>query len=192
MLRIKKLGWGIAVLMAGLSTSASADAGGYAGVGLGKVMSITGSSGLAYKLYGGAQVHEFPISAKMGSIKLAIQGEYVNFGSYTNGFSWAGVGWSTTGKASGFGVSALGSWLAPVWGGDKLSVLVRVGGAQVKDTYTTTYSGGWITSGSSTHVGVSRGIGAEYHIIPMLGVSLMYDSYPGSFSLTNVSGVFHF
>jgi len=189
-MRIKeKFGLGVAVLLASLSATVNADVGGYAGVEVGTPVNVfTSSSGLAFKIFGGAKIHEFHISDKMGSIQLAIQGEYVNFGKFTN--SWWGFG-SDTGTASGIGVDAVGSWMTPVFGGDKLGVIVKVGGAQVKEKWNT--GGSLYPLGASfTYTGVSKGVAVEYRIIPALAVTAGSDWYPGGYGLLGISGVFHF
>lgn len=168
---------GLAVLMVGLSAPARSEVGGYAGVGLGLPSVSYGSSSLAYKVFGGYRVHEFNVS-KAGSIQLAVQGEYIDFGQSTSITKWS---------HTGMGVAAVGTWVIPKkwakWADEKVAVIAKVGGASV------TAKTSWT---SYTYTGLAQGIGAEYRMIPMLSVRAMVENYPNGYQVFGVSGVFSF
>ncbi|MBU1426341.1 MAG: porin family protein [Gammaproteobacteria bacterium] len=172
------------VVIAALLTVASAAAnsetlGAYVGAGVGIPHVAYGSSGLAFKLFGGYKVHQFDIS-KAGKLDLAVQGEYINFGnSSVNNTSW---------KQSGVAVAAVGSWVIPKkmapWANEKVAVLAKVGGSRVA------YSS---NPGSSyTATGVTHGIGADYSFTPQFSARAMVEYYPGSYNVYGISGVFKF
>jgi len=169
-----------AVTFAVISTTAgAAGVGGYVGAGAGVPVVAYGTSNLGFKIFGGAKVHEFPIK-NAGAIELAIQGEYVNFGSSNY--------WNTSISGYGMGVDAVGTWVIPRkwagWAEEKLGVMVKLGGSVVTET--------WNSGNSYTYTGVARGIGAEYRFIPTVGARLMHEQYPNGYSLISASGVFHF
>lgn len=153
--------------------------GGYVGGGLGVPSVAYGSSGLAYKLYGGYKVHAFDI-AKAGKLELAAQGEYVNFGSS----SFMGNSWTQSGIAA----AAVASWVIPRkwagWADEKLAVLVKAGVGKVD------YANNAGLNYTST--GLTQGVGAEYRIIPAASVRAMVEYYPGSYNVFGVSGQFNF
>lgn len=167
-----------ALLLAGISSVNAEGLGVYAGIGAGAPATILGTSSLGLKVYGGAKVHEFPIS-QAGSIDLAIQGEYVNFGK-TN-YSLYSV------TSESIGVDVVGSWTIPrVWAGwadEKLSVIVKLGTSIVSEN--------WSYGGTSTSTGLAKGVGAEYRVLPAVGVNLMHEQFPG-YSLLSASGTYHF
>jgi len=170
---------GMAVLLAGLPAVAGAkELGGYAGFGLGEPTVAYGSSSLAYKIFGGFKVHEFDIP-KAGAIQLAVQGEYINFGKSTSIYSYTN---------NGLSVSAVGSWVIPEkwagWANEKLAVIVKLGVGRVSTNASYGYS--------ATYTGVTEGIGAEYRVIPSVGVRAMIEYYPNGYEVIGVSGVFHF
>lgn len=171
---------GFVMLFAGISaTAAAAGVGGYVGAGVGVPVVAYGSSSFGFKIFGGAKVHEFPIK-NAGAIELAIQGEYVNFGSSNY--------WNTSISGYGMGVDAVGTWVIPGkwagWAEEKLGIVVKLGGSVVTET--------WNSGNSYSYTGVARGIGAEYRFIPAVGVKLMHEQYPNGYSLISASGVFHF
>jgi hypothetical protein len=153
--------------------------GGYVGAGVGIPSVAYGSSGLAFKLFGGFKVHEFDIS-KAGKLGLAIQGEYVDFGnSSAMGTSW---------KQSAVALAGVGSWVIPrkwaAWADEKVAVLVKVGGSRVA------YSS---NRGSDfTATGVTHGVGADYSFTPQFAARAMVEYYPGSYNVYGISGVFKF
>lgn len=170
---------GSAVLLTVLPPMASAEGvGGYAGAGLGIPTVAYGSSGLALKIFGGYKVHDFAIP-KAGTIQLAVQGEYIDFGKSTWVSSWTNTGIS---------VAAVGSWVIPKkwapWADEKVAVLAKLGGASVttKSSFGTSY----------TYTGLAEGIGAEYRFIPSVSVRAMVENYPNAYQVYGVSGVFHF
>lgn len=157
----------------------SGNAGGYIGAGVGIPHVVYGKSSLAYKLFGGAKVHQFDI-AKAGKLDLAVQGEYINFGnSSVGGASW---------EQSGFAVAAVGSWVIPRkwagWAEEKVAVLVKVGGSRV--AYSSSHGNDY------TSTGVTHGIGADYSVTPYFSARAMVEYYPGSYSVYGISGVFKF
>lgn len=171
---------GCAILFAGISaTAGAADLGAYVGAGAGAPVVSYGSSSFGFKIFGGAKIHEFPIK-NAGAIELAIQGEYVDFGS--SKYAYTDI------SGSSVGVDAVGTWVIPRkwagWAEEKLGVVVKLGGSVVTET--------WNSGNSYTYTGVAKGIGAEYRIIPAVGVKLMHEQYPGGYSLISASGVFHF
>lgn len=153
--------------------------GAYVGVGAGVPHVVYGSSGLAFKLFGGAKVHQFDIS-KAGKLDLAIQGEYINFGnSSARGTSW---------EQSGVAAAAVGSWVIPrkwaAWADEKVAVLAKAGGSRIA------YSS---SPGSSyTVTGVTHGVGADYSFTPQFSARAMAEYYPGSYNVYGISGVFKF
>jgi hypothetical protein len=161
-------------------TAANSDGlGAYVGAGVGIPHVAYGSSGLAFKLFGGAKVHQFDIS-KAGKLDLAVQGEYINFGSSSVGnASW---------KQSGVAVAAVGSWVIPRkwagWADEKVAVLVKVGGSRVA------YSSNRGFDYTST--GVTHGIGADYNFTSQFAARAMAEYYPGSYNIYGISGVFKF
>jgi hypothetical protein len=153
--------------------------GGYVGAGLGIPSVAYGSSGLAFKLFGGFKAHQFDIS-KAGKLDLAIQGEYVNFGNS----SAMGTSWSQSAVA----LAGVGSWVIPrkwaAWADEKVAVLVKVGGSRV--AYSSNHGS------SFTATGVTHGIGAEYSFTPQFSARAMVEYYPGSYDVYGISGVFKF
>jgi hypothetical protein len=161
------------------SAAASDSLGAYVGAGVGIPQVVYGSSGLAFKLFGGAKVHEFDLS-KAGKLDLAIQGEYINFGSSSaRGASWT---------QSGIAVAGVGSWVIPRkwagWADEKVAVLVKVGGSRVS------YSSS--LGPSYTATGVTHGVGADYSFTSQLSARAMAEYYPGSYNVYGISGVFKF
>lgn len=172
--------FGFAILFASFSTIAVAeDVGAYVGAGAGVPVVAYGSSSLGFKIFGGGKVHEFPIK-NAGSIELAIQGEYVNFGSSNY--------WISSISGNSMGVDAVGTWVIPRkwagWADEKLGVVVKLGGSLVTEK--------WNSGSTYTYAGLARGIGAEYRFISAVGVKLMHEQYPNGYSLISASGVFHF
>lgn len=170
----------VGALLAVVSAAANAETpGAYVGGGVGIPSVAYGSSSLAVKLFGGANVHQFDIS-KAGNLDLAIQGEYIDFGnSSTMGTSW---------KQSAVAVAAVGSWVIPrkwaAWADEKVAVLVKVGGSRVA------YSS---NRGSDfTATGVTHGIGADYNFTSQFAARAMVEYYPGSYNVYGISGVFRF
>ena len=171
---------GFAILFAGISATAGAESiGGYVGAGAGVPVVAHGSSNLGFKIFGGGKIHEFPIK-NAGAIELAIQGEYVSFGSSNY--------WNTSVSGNSMGVDAVGTWVIPRkwagWAEEKLGVVVKLGGSTVTET--------WNSGSTYTYTGLARGIGAEYRFMPAMGVKLMHEQYPGGYSMISASGVFHF
>ncbi|MBI5891513.1 MAG: outer membrane beta-barrel protein [Nitrosomonadales bacterium] len=170
----------VVVSLAVASAAANAEVpGAYVGAGVGVPHVAYGSSGLAFKLFGGAKVHQFDIS-KAGKLDLAIQGEYINFGnSSARGASW---------KQSGFAVAGVGSWVIPrkwaAWADEKVAVLAKVGGSRVA------YSSS--LGPSYTATGVTHGLGADYSFTPQFSARAMAEYYPGSYNVYGISGVFKF
>jgi len=171
---------GLLMLLAGLPALAGAEElGGYVAVGVGVPSVVYGSSSLAYKVDAGFQVHEFPIP-KAGSIKLAVQGEYINFGNSSSYiYSWS---------QSGMAATAVGRWLIPrnmaPWANEKVVVIAKLGGS----TITTSSNYG----ASYTYTGLAQGIGAEYLLTNWAGVRAMVENYSGGFQVIGIAGVFHF
>lgn len=178
------LGLAAAVLLASIPAAEAEGLGGYVGVGVGAETNLW-TTGNSFKVFGGAKIHEFPISPKAGSIQLAVQGEYVDFGSSTD---WLG----NSIKASSLGVDAVGTWVIPrdmvAWTDEKLGVVVKLGGAHVVEKWNYLFGG----SATNTYNGVTKGVGVEYRIIPEVGVSAMAEYYPNGFDVIGVSGIFHF
>jgi len=163
----------------GMSVVANADAvGGYVGGGVGVPSVAYGSSGLAFKVYGGAKVHEFDIS-KAGKLGLAVQGEYINFGNS----SFAGNSWTQSGIAA----AAVASWVIPRkwagWADEKLAVLVKAGVAKVD------YGSNAVNYTSN---GLTQGVGVEYSIAPAFSARAMVEYYPGSYNVFGIAGQFNF
>jgi hypothetical protein len=179
-----KLWLSAAVLLASIPVAGAEGMGAYVGVGVGTETNLW-TTGNSFKVFGGAKVHEFPISPKAGSIQLAVQGEYVNFGKSTD---WLG----NSIKAYSVGVDAVGTWVIPrdmvAWTDEKLGVVVKLGGAHVVENWN------WNFGGSTTYTynGLSKGVGVEYRVIPMVGVSAMAEYYPNGYDVIGISGVFHF
>jgi len=176
----KFLKLGVGILFASISATAGAEGlGAYVGAGVGVPVVAYGSSNLGHKVFGGAKVHEFPIK-NAGAIELAIQGEYVDFGSSNY--------WFTSVSSTSMGVDAIGTWVIPKkwagWADNKLAVVVKLGGNIVTEK--------WNSGSSYTYTGLARGVGAEYRVIPAVGVRLMHEQYPSGYSLISASGVFHF
>lgn len=169
-----------AALLCSISAAASA-AGveGFAGAGVGSPTVAYGSSGVALKIFGGAQVARFPLP-QAGDLDLAIQGEFVDFGNSSVG----PVSWSNR----GFDVAAIGSWVIPKkwagWADEKVAVIAKLGGARVA---TSSNSGL-----SYTYTGLTGGLGAEYRFTPVIAVRAMYEYFPSTYDLVGISGVFRF
>jgi len=171
----------IFTMLLGLPVGAGAEElGAYAGVGLGEPSVAYGSSNMAFRILGGYKIHEFPLK-NAGVIELAIQGEYVDFGNST--FT-AATTWTNTGMS----LAGIGSWVIPKkwadWADEKLSVIVKVGGARVAT------KSNW--GASFTYTGLTEGVGAEYRFTKPLGVRAMIENYPNGYQILGVSGIFHF
>ena len=161
------------------AASSSEGLGAYIGAGVG-IPSVTyGSSSLAFKLFGGARVHQFDIG-KAGKLDLAIQGEYVNFGNS----SAFGTSWTQSAVA----VAAVGSWVIPrkwaPWADEKVAILAKLGGSRV--AYSSNHGS------SFTATGLTHGVGADYSVTPQFSARAMVEYYPGSYNVYGVSGVFKF
>ena len=170
----------LVALLFGISSTANAEGvGGYIGAGFGVPSVAYGSSSLAFKMFGGYKVHQFPIP-NAGAIDLAIQGEYVDFGNSSAGNS----SWTN----STIGVAAIGSWIIPKkwagWAEEKIAVIAKAGGAS---TSTQSNSGN-----SYTYTGLTHGVGAEYRFMPMFAARLMIEQYPGAYTVHSISGMFRF
>lgn len=176
----KAVGLGLLMVLAGLPALAGAqELGGYVGVGVGVPTVAYGTSSLAFKIDAGFQIHEFAIG-KGGAIKLAVQGEYINFGDSTY--------FSNTWSQSGVAATAVGRWTIPrnwaPWADEKVVVIAKLGGATVSTSSN--------FGGSYTYNGLAQGIGAEYLFTNAFGVRAMIENYPGSYQVHGIAGVFHF
>ena len=170
----------VVALLAVVSAAANAETpSAYVGGGVGIPSVAYGSSSLAVKLFGGANVHQFDIS-KAGKLDLAVQGEYIDFGSS----SAMGTSWTQSAVA----VAAVGSWIIPKkwapWADEKVAILVKAGGSRVA------YSS---NRGSSyTATGLTHGIGADYNFTSQFAARAMVEYYPGSYDVYGISGIFRF
>lgn len=170
------------MLLVGFSASATAEnVGGYVGVGLGLPTVAYGSSSVAFKLFGGAKVHTFEIG-QAGKLDLAIEGEYVNFGSSSSG----GTSWTN----SGFGVAGVGLWIIPKrwapWAEEKVAIIAKAGGSRISNSSNNGYYN------SYTYTGLTTGVGAEYRFAPQAVVRAMVEYYPGAYNVIGISGILKF
>jgi hypothetical protein len=177
--RMRYLNIFVFTVLSGISMMVNAEAlGGYVGGGLGIPSVAYGSSSLAYKVYGGYKVYTFDIS-KVGKLDLAVQGEYINFGSS----SFVGNSWTQSGIAA----AAVASWVIPRkwagWADEKLAVLVKAGVGKVDYGY---------SGFNNSSTGITQGVGAEYRFIPAASVRATVEYYPGSYNVFGVSGQFNF
>lgn len=171
---------GLLVALSGLPALAgAAEPGGYVAAGVGIPSVAYGTSSLAFKIDAGYQVHEFDIG-QAGALKLAVQGEYINFGDST----LSSNKWSQT----GIGAAAVGRWLIPKkwapWANEKVVVIAKLGGASISTS--SSYGN------SYTYNGLAQGIGAEYLLAHWAGVRAMIENYPGAYQVHGIAGVFHF
>jgi hypothetical protein len=161
------------------ATAASEGGPAYIGAGLGIPSVAYGSSSLAVKLFGGYKINQFDIK-EAGKLDLAIQGEYIDFGSS----SAHGASWSQSGVA----VAAVASWVVPrkwaPWADEKVAVLVKAGGARVAYSSNNGFD--------YTATGLTQGIGADYNFNSQFAVRAMIEYFPGSYSVNGISGVFRF
>lgn len=161
------------------ASNAQSGMGAYVGAGVGVPSVAYGSSSLAFKLFGGYKVHEFDIG-KAGTLALAAQGEYINFGDSSLG----NAKW----KQSGLAAAAVGSWVIPrkwaPWADEKVAVVAKAGLGRV------TYSS---NSGLSyTSTGLTHGVGADYYFTSNFVARAMIEYFPGSYNVYGISGMYKF
>ena len=177
-----KVKWLLAAVLGVFSATANAEVGAYAGVLVGTPSVAYGSSSMAYKVFGGYKIREFPVK-NAGVIDLAIQGEYINFGNSSFGT------WSYS--HNGLGVAAIGSWVIPEkwadWAQEKVAVIAKAGGARVASKHTTTFS-----SYTYNYTGLTYGVGAEYRFTPVLAARASVEFYPNGYDVIGIAGVFKF
>lgn len=151
----------------------------YVGAGVGIPSVAYGSSSLAVKLFGGYKINQFDIK-EAGKLDLAIQGEYIDFGSSSS----LGASWTQSGVA----VAAVASWVIPrkwaPWADEKVAVLVKAGGARVAYSSNNGFD--------YTATGLTQGIGADYNFNSQFAARAMIEYFPGSYSVHGISGVFRF